>query len=248
LKHATQGARHQAPEDSSPQKHLPVTLAHLKLLRSHLNLNNTFDAAIFAAATVAFWCQCRIGEVCVDSQFNACMHASRDSPQKGGLTVSNVAFYSFWAPRTKTKPWGEFIMWTDSGCDCSAHWAFKNHLKVNRLAPSSSHLFGFEGSDGIFYPMKRSWFISRCNEVWSSNGEVPLTGHSFRIGGTTHLLLMGMDPFIVMVQGRWKSAAFLDYWHSCEEIIPTCIGFSQSSKQSILTTMCSFKQRIIGSL
>jgi len=139
-------------------------------------------------------------------------------------------------------------MWTDSACECSAHWSFKNHFKINHLAPPSSHLFGFEGADGIFYPMKRAWFISRCNEVWSSNGEVPLTGHSFRIGGTTHLLLMGVDPFIMMVQGRWKSAAFLDYWCSCEEIIPTCIGFSQLSKQSILSTMCSFKQRIVGSL
>jgi len=104
LKRATKGAHRQAPDDSSRPKCLPVTLAHLKLLRAHLNLNNTFDATVFAAAMVAFWCQCRIGEVCVDIQFNACMHATRDTPQKGGLTMSNIAFYSFWAPQTKTKP------------------------------------------------------------------------------------------------------------------------------------------------
>ena len=27
-----------------------------------------------------------------------------------------------------------------------------------------------------------------------------------------HLLLLGIDPFIVMVQGHWKSDAFLSYW------------------------------------
>jgi len=33
----------------------------------------------------------------------------------------------------------------------------------------------------------------------------PLRGQSFKIGGTTHLLLLGIDPWIVMVQGRWGS-------------------------------------------
>ena len=66
--------------------------------------------------------------------------------------------------------------------------------------------------------------------------------------GTTHLLLMGVDPFIVMVQGWWKSAAFLDYWHLCEEIIPTFIGFSHTSKASILSSMASFKHRLIHAM
>jgi len=104
LKHAMQGAQHQAPDESSLPKCLPVTLAHLRLLRAHLNLNDTFDAAVFAAAMITFFCQCRIGEVCVDTHFNAYIHAGQDTPQKAGLTMTNVAFYSFWAPRTKTKP------------------------------------------------------------------------------------------------------------------------------------------------
>lgn len=37
--------------------------------------------------------------------------------------------------------------------------------------------------------------------------------------GTTHLLLPGVDPFIVMVQGRRSSHASLAYWRRCEEII-----------------------------
>ena len=80
------------------------------------------------------------------------------------------------------------------------------------------------------------------------NGLQGTIDHSFHIGGMTHLLLMGVDPFIVMVQGHWKSTAFLDYWCSCEEIIPTFISFSQSSKSSILTTMSSFKQCLPSSI
>jgi len=69
-----------------------------------------------------------------------------------------------------------------------------------------------------------------------------LSGHSFQISGTTHLLLIGVDTFIVMVQGR--STACLEYWWLCEEIILTLIGFYLSSRTSVLSTMSVLKQCI----
>ena len=93
--------------------------------------------------------------------------------------------------------------------------------------------------------MRRQWFIGHCNKVWATCGLSALSGHSFRIGGTTHLLLLGVDPFIVMAQGRWQSTAFLEYWRLCEEIIPTFIGFSLSSHCSLLSTMALFKQCLL---
>jgi len=107
-------------------------------------------------------------------------------------------------------------MWTDSNCDCSMQWAFINHLMINSCVPSSAHLFAFKTEDGTFAPMKCSWFLARCNDIWLANGLQGLSGHRFRIGGITHLLLMGVDPFIVMVQGHWKSTTFLEYWCSCK--------------------------------
>ena len=73
-----------------------------------------------------------------------------------------------------------------------------------------------------------------------------MTGHSFRIGGTTHLLLIGVDPFVVMVQGRWKSLAFLEYWWNFEEIIPTMIGLSLDTRSSILSNMLTFKHQLLA--
>ena len=164
------------------------------------------------------------------------------------MTASNIIYSSFWAPLTKTMPAGEEIRWTDSGCPCSAQWAFLNHLTVNSHAPEAAHIFTFETETGNFEPMHRVWFMDRCNEIWAHSSLPPLTGHSFRIGGTTHLLLLGVDPFIVMAQGRWRFAAFLDYWQLCEEIIPTFTGFSLHSKSSLLSTMALFKQQLICSL
>ena len=36
---------------------------------------------------------------------------------------------------SKTKPQGEFIMWTNSGCECSAEWPFNNHWRINSCVP-----------------------------------------------------------------------------------------------------------------
>lgn len=60
-----------------------------------------------------------------------------------------------------------------------------------------------------------------------------LNGHGFRIGGTTHLLLHGVDPWVVMKQGRWSSAAFLLYWRNVEEILPLFIGDSLDTLNSL---------------
>ena len=71
-------------------------------------------------------------------------------------------------------------------------------------------------------------------------------GHNFHIGGTTHLLLLGMDPFIVMVQGHWKSDAFLTYWCHCEEILPLFIRSALPSPTLILNMMCVFKCKLLN--
>ena len=66
--------------------------------------------------------------------------------------------------------------------------------------------------------------------MWASNNLTSVTGHSIRIGGMIHLLLLGVDPFALMAQGHWESSAFLEYWWLCEKIIPTFIDISLSSK------------------
>lgn len=45
-------------EPEKGEKRPPITLEHLYALRERLDLSNTFDAAVYAVACVAFWC-CR---------------------------------------------------------------------------------------------------------------------------------------------------------------------------------------------
>src|SRR5882724_11700677 len=127
----------------------PITLQHLAVLRNNLNLSNNFDAAMYATMAISFWCQCHLTETCVESSFNMEIHSSWSSPQKWGRTASIVLYHSFLAPSTKTRPQGEYMMWTDSSCLCSTEWPFSNHLEINCGVPPSSHLFGFESDLGI---------------------------------------------------------------------------------------------------
>ena len=196
-------------------------------------------------ACVSFWCQCRLAEVCVDSTFDPSQHATRECLRLGGSTASRVKFGGFRAPYIKTSLPGQDIIWTDSACPCSAEWAFRNHLQINNNIPNTAALFAFEDKVGKPIPMPQTWFMERCNNMWALSGLPSVTGHSFRIGGTTHLLLIGVDPFVVMVQGCWKSSAFLEYWQNCKEIIPTMIGLSLNTHSSILTSMTSFKRHLL---
>jgi hypothetical protein len=62
--------------------------------------------------------------------------------------------------------------------------------------------------------LDREEFMDMCNEVWSAKGLPYITGHSFRIGGTTALLCSGVAVDIVKKMGCWTSDAFLIYWRS----------------------------------
>jgi len=160
LKHALQGSKLATPHTSHCPKCLPMTIAHLTALRNGLNLSNTFDAVVFGMAAVAFWCQCHLAEVCVDSHFDPLIHVSCTSPCKSG-TTSNIPYTSFWAPFMKTNPAGEEIRWMDSACLCSTEWVFKNHLLINSHVPLAAHIFAFEAELGGFKPMWRHWFLKR---------------------------------------------------------------------------------------
>ena len=247
LKRALQGSLSAAPPSSTKPRRKAVTIPHLKSLRKHLTLTNTFDAAVFATACVAFWGQCGLGEITVNGPFHPLKHASRSSQRKICSTASGVKFGGFWAPVTKTAACGQEILWTDSHCPCSAVWAFQNHLTINSSVPANAHLFAFKTESGSHAPMTRKWFLERCNKIWALDHLDNLSGHSFRIGGTTHLLLLGINPFVVMMQGRWRSNAFLEYWRHCKELLlTTIIGLSLNSRVSILSSMSAFKSKLLG--
>jgi hypothetical protein len=123
--------------------------------------------------------------------------------------------------------------------------AFNHHLDANAAVPASAPLFAFETSNGNWSPMTRSWFLSRCNSIWKKANLLELTGHCFRIGGASELLLRGIPPDVVAMQGRWKSRAFLEYWRKIESILPLFVtaSFKDSRISMVHASMDSFSRK-----
>lgn len=89
-------------------------------------------------------------------------------------------------------------------------------------------------------------FMRRCNDILHDLGYSRITGHCFRIGGTTELLLAGVDPEVVKKLGRWKSDAFLRYRRTSR----TSVNFTlrtwhgpSYTNVSDTNTMCSVQGR-----
>jgi hypothetical protein len=94
--------------------------------------------------------------------------------------------------------------------------AIRNHLAASPL-PDHALLCEYL-LDGQSHILDKKSFMLMCNNVWASYGWPTISGHSFRIGGTTSLLVSGIDPSVVKKMGRWSSDAYLRYWRTVEDI------------------------------
>jgi len=157
-----------------------------------------------------------------------------------------VKIHQLWCTTHEDKPEGDTINISDSKWECSTTNAFEHQQASNTILPPNAPLFAFETMDRSWSLLKWSWFLNLCNEIWCKEGMSSIKGHSFCIGRTMHLLLLGIDLWVMMVQGCWSSQAFLSYWHKCEEILSLFIGFSFQSHDFILTTMSTFKNHLTG--
>ena len=174
----------------------------------------------------------------VTGRSNPLWHAAYNAPHKAGTASNGVMYSAFFVPWMKMKPLGDCISWTDSGCICSAAQAFLNYLCINSDIPDNAPLLPLKWirEHGCQRATLGSWIVAMRFRAW----------HQFHLwqvtASGTHLLLLGVDLFIVMVQGQWTSDSFLLYWCHCEGILLLFIGSAMHSDSSILSMMCMFKK------
>ncbi|KAF7303342.1 hypothetical protein MIND_00561900 [Mycena indigotica] len=205
-----------SPNTSNKPPRPPITADMLLVLRSGLDFSSGFDVAVFAVACTAFWGQCRLGELLPNSRKSADLQFK---PKRKDFSYSGIRQSAkLHLPRTKTKRHGEDVILTDQQAQINPIRAVQMHLIANSL-PSECHIFAY-GTAISHSPLTRNAFLARCNEIWGEAGYPRLTGHSFRIGGTTELLLRGVPPHVVKATGRWSSDAFLKYWRSLDFLAP----------------------------
>lgn len=207
----------------------PVTLEMLDALANKLDLTHSRDACVFACACSAFWGLARLGELLptsytFDRQSPPFPHVRALSPGRAGSLKLSL-------PWTKVKKWdGETIILSLQEGLSNPVQALQSHLRVSSLSQDSL-LFSYRDEHGITILLKRQ-FLARCSEIWETSGRDSQhhTGHSFRIGGTSHLLLCGVHPDIIKSAGRWSSDSFLRYWRNLDIVIPA--HTSKAKRQS----------------
>jgi hypothetical protein len=217
LRYVLNGVHNATPESSKQPPRPPVTRRMLIQLISNLDLTDPLDAVVAACATVAFWGQCRLGELL---PLSVLLSPLQSYPLRSDFkrSVRNPQSCVLRLPVTKTHRHGEDVILVDQAAPINPISLLKNHIRVSNIQ-GNTHLFSYITRDGIL-PLTKSLFIQRCNAVWSLLGYPRTTGHSFRIGGTTELLIAGTPPDVVKATGRWSSESFLRYWRLLEDIVP----------------------------
>lgn len=229
LHYVLTGVENLAPEASKRPPRPPINAAMLLALYEGLDFTKPSDVAIFAAACVAFWGQCRLGELLPTSKSP---QASRFLPTRRSISKSTRSDRAtiLRLPRTKTKKSGDDVVLVAQANPINPETALRAHLAVNAV-DHSLPLFTFRTPTGHSI-LTRSQFLTRCNEIWQRAGYPRTTGHSFRIGGTTELLLAGVNPDVVKAMGRWSSDAFQKYWRSLEDLAPIHAEFVGKKSKS----------------
>ncbi|KAJ7512573.1 hypothetical protein B0H11DRAFT_2151964 [Mycena galericulata] len=219
LRYTIRGVNNLAPASSKQDQRPPVTAAMLDILEAELNHDDPSDAAVFAAACCAFWGQARLGEILSNAQgsFKAgTIPTAADLKPPSTRAGSRVLRL----PYTKTKgARGDDAMLCRQSCPSDPIRAVENHLSVNDIPPDMP-LFSFRDKRGKLLCLTRKKLLARCNEIWTRHGFPARTGHTFRIGGTTELLLAGVNPDVVQAMGRWQSEAFKAYWRRLDLLAP----------------------------
>lgn len=203
----------------------PVTIEHLRALHLSLDCALPRDAAIWAAATIAFWGCRRLGELLILSitKFSS-EHDTTRSTRISRSSVNGHRVISFHLSWTKTTGIiGSECILTKTFDNLCPIKAFETHLRINHSPPDSTPLFSFRTNNNAWSPLLKSHFLSFTSTIYKLQGLENVFGHSYRIGGSLKLLLDGVAPEIIMKLGGWTSLCFLIYWRRLEQVLPIAI-------------------------
>ncbi|KAF8797784.1 hypothetical protein BYT27DRAFT_7265341 [Phlegmacium glaucopus] len=185
------------PPSSFYSKRSPVTITMLEDLNKNLSRSSGLDNCIQAICCLSFFCQLRIGEILPPTKnlkkFDPHRHATFAHIAESTATNGACNLHLPWSKTQKTRGDDHFI---------------KNRLHT------SHPISAYRDAHNKVVTLTRPQFICRINQILQATGKAypHITGHCFRIGGTTFYLVLGVPPDMVKKFGHWRSHAFLEYW------------------------------------
>ncbi|KAF8799939.1 hypothetical protein BYT27DRAFT_7263322 [Phlegmacium glaucopus] len=215
LRRTLKGVEELRPPSSFYNKRAPVTIAMLNDLNVGLNRSSGLDNCIRAICFLSFFCQLRIGEILPPTQdlkkFNPHRHATFSHIAESTATNGACNLHLPWSKTQKAQ--GDDVWIPRQEAPLDPIHAMHKHFIKNKL--SINHpLSAYRDIHNNLVTLTRLKFIHRINQILQATkkGYPRITGHCFRIGGTTFYLVSGVPPDMVKRFGRWRSHAFLEYW------------------------------------
>jgi hypothetical protein len=198
-------AKFEATEPKKARKK-PVMIEHLVVLASELANGCSEDLAILDLVLVAFWGLARLGDVTL----------GQDEKEGEGVYIQDVSILpdnssaTIELKRSETAPPGEsqFLRLKQLPNVLCPVKALSRRVQNGILA--DTHLFS-STTDGKPTPLTRYRVKKRLSEVWVANGYIGLSGHSFRVGGTSFLNALGVPAAQICFIGRWTSSCYKLY-------------------------------------
>jgi hypothetical protein len=205
-----------------------MTVAMLTALKASLDLDNPFDACVWAMSSCAFWGMMRLGEVSTSSlgAFHPSKHLKHSDVHLGN-DLDGKPYAHLDLPSAKTAKPGEvqsvFLIPQTSLCPLEA---LHNMAQVSP-AGAQDPLFSWSDKDFVARPMVKARALKHINSILMAWGWGTTFGHSFRIGGTSFYLAKKVNPEIVHIAGRWRSLAYETYIRAFEQIASQHLAIHQ---------------------
>lgn len=215
LRQLLKGIEEIRPITSFRDKRAPVTIQMLEDLNKGLSRTSGLDICIRAIALLAFFCQLRIGEILPPKQnineFNPHRHATFSHIAESTSQNGACNLHLPWSKTQKAR--GDDVWIPRQEAPLDPIHAIHKHFIKNRLRRSHP-IAAYRDANNNIVTLTRSKYIQRINNILKATkkGYPRITGHCFRIGGTTFYLVSGVPPDMVKKFGRWRSQAFLEYW------------------------------------
>ena len=190
-----------------------MTVEDIKIICTHLDLDDPCDMVIFACMVVVFYCVASLGEFMVKTirDFDASKHVA--CYNTGALCdPSDHPVLQFVLPSTKYEPVnGKTVQCAPQpGCVTDPEAALRNHLQVSP-GPAGTHLFAWRHPKGGLCPLSKTQFTMHIASIVKHCSLANLQGHSLRIRGTLFYLLKGTPFDVVKVIGQWAGDTFTLY-------------------------------------
>jgi hypothetical protein len=171
-----------------------------------------------AMALAAWSGQMRLGEL-LPATLASLDRSRLPTRERWGISTRCTLASHVRLPWTKTTKYaGAYVYLLHQMDPFDATSAITRHLQASRLPQEALLCEYVDETHNQRNILDKQTFLSMCNELWHAQGITRITGHSFRIGGTTALLRSGVNPDIVKKMGRWSSDAYLRYWRNTEEL------------------------------